>query len=173
MNRRRFGALAAAVAAGALVRPARAQSPIDGATAIPPLGAPIAMPDVVQLDGARVPGAYWRGKVAVVELWASWCPFCAKQNPLIDRLHRDNVARGLEVLGLSIDRRPEDAAKYLRERGYAFRAAMFDARWQAAIGKPRQIPALWVIGRDGRLAYFEAREMFPEDVAALARFADG
>ena len=106
----------------------------------------------------------------VVELWASWCPFCAKQNPYIDQLHRDHSGQGLEVLALSIDRKPDDAAKYMRARDYAFRAAMFDTRWQRAIGRPKQIPAIWVVGRDGRLAYFEAREMFPEDIAELSRF---
>ncbi len=170
MDRRTFiGAVAAWLAAHG--QRTAAQSPIDGATAIPPLGTPIAIPDIVQLDGARVPRSYWRGKVVVVELWASWCPFCARQNPLLDRLHREHAVQGLEVLALSIDRKPDDAAKYLREHGYVIRAAMFDARWQAAIGRPKQIPAIWVVGRDGRLAFFEAREMFPEDVAELARFA--
>ncbi len=169
-GRRRFVVSAAGAFAAATRRLARAQTPIDGATAIPALGTRIDVPDVVQLDGTRVPASYWRGKVLVVELWASWCPFCAKQNPYIDRLHREHAAQGLEVLGLSIDRHHEDATKYMRDHGYAFRAAMFDARWQALIGRPKQIPALWVIGREGRLAYFEAREMFPEDIAELARF---
>jgi len=168
MDRRAF----AAVLAGLITAPLRAgaQSPIEGATSIPPLGTPVDVPDIVQLDGMRLPATHWRGKVLVIELWASWCPFCARQNPLLDRLHRAHTAQGLEVLGLAIDRKPEDAAKYLRDRGYAFRAAMFDARWQAAIGRPRQIPALWVVGREGRLVFFEEREMFAEDVAELARF---
>jgi thiol-disulfide isomerase/thioredoxin len=164
-------ALAAATRVG--VSPAFAQSAIAGATTIPPIGSRIDVPDTVQLDGTPVPSSYWRGKVLVVELWASWCPFCARQNPLLNKLHRDNAARGLEVLALSIDRNPDDARKYLREHGYAFRAAMFDARWQAAIGRPKHIPAVWVVGRDGALAFFEAREMFPEDVAELARFLRG
>ena len=171
--RRRFIASAIGAALLAHVPRAGAQSRIDGATPIPPLGAHIDIPDIVQLDATPVRGAHWRGKVLVVELWASWCPFCAKQNPLIDRLHREHAAQGLEVLALSIDRKPDDALKYVREHGYAFRAAMFDDRWKAAIGKPRQIPAIWVIGRDVRLAYFEASEMFAEDVAGLARFLRG
>lgn len=106
----------------------------------------------------------------MVELWATWCPFCMRQNPLLDALHRKRAPEGLEVLGLSIDRRPEDALKYMRERGYAFHAAMFDANWRAALGQSKAIPFVWVIGRDGKLAYTEGREMFPEDVEDLARF---
>lgn len=169
--RRRFAIAAIAATLGTLCTTSGAQSPIDGATTLPAPGARIAVPDTVQLDGTRIDASYWNGKVIVVELWASWCPFCAKQNPLLDKLHREHAAEGLEVLALSIDRNPDAAARYMRDHGYAFRAAMFDGRWQAALGRPRQIPAIWVIARDGRLAYFEMREMFPEDIADLARFA--
>jgi thiol-disulfide isomerase/thioredoxin len=167
---RRRALLAGVVAAVAHLPATRAQSRIDGETSIPALGTRIDIPDIVQLDGTGVSAAYWYGKVLVVELWASWCPFCAKQNPLVDRLHRERSAQGLEVLALSIDRDADVAARYVRAHGYAFRAAMFDDRWTAALGRPRQIPAIWVIGRDGRLAYFEMREMFAEDIAELARF---
>jgi hypothetical protein len=47
---------------------------------------------------------------------------------------------------------------------------MFDASWRAVHGQPKAIPFVWVIGRDGKLVYTEAREMFPEDVNDLARF---
>jgi thiol-disulfide isomerase/thioredoxin len=147
-----------------------AQSAIDGAVPIPPVGTSVVLPDTVALDGSSLPASRWRNKALVIQLWASWCPFCMRQNPLLDRLHRAHVGAGLEVLALSIDRRPEDAVKYLREKSYAFHAAMFDARWRAALGQSKAIPFVWVIGRDGRLAYTEAREMFPEDVDALARF---
>lgn len=136
----------------------------------PPLGTAIEIPAVRLLDGRTIDPQYWDAKVLVVELWASWCPFCAKQNPEMDRLHRANAAHGLEVLALSIDRDPENARKYLRDHGYAFHAAMFDERWQRVLGRPRALPIVWVIGRSGRLEQVELGEMFPEDVAQLARW---
>ena len=135
----------------------------------PPLGSRIEVPSVTLLDGTVLPPQYWVGKVLVVELWASWCPFCARQNPHVDALHRANRDRGLEVLALSIDRDPEAARRYMAERGYAFHAAMFDERWQAAIGRPKGLPIVWVIDRDSRLAKIEIGEMFPEDIAELGQ----
>lgn len=140
------------------------------ATAPPPLGSIIRLPPVRLLDGRVLDPQYWSGKVLVVEMWASWCPFCRLQNPLIDRLHRANVAAGLEVLGLSIDRDPRAALQYMREHGYAFHAALFDARWQAALGRPKGLPVVWVIGRSGRLEQVEIGEMLPEDIERLARW---
>ena len=168
--RRRLLKAAFAVAAGATARSLRAQSAVEGAAPIPPIGTVVSLPDGVALDGAPLPAARWKGRVLVIELWASWCPFCMRQNPLLDALHRQQSARGLEVLALSIDKTPDDARKYLRQHGYVFHAAMFDARWRVALGQSRAIPFVWVIGRDGKLAHTEAREMFPEDIEGLARF---
>ena len=162
------GALAQAGAGPAA--PARAASQGAARTAAPPIGTKIDVPTTRLLDGHELAPAYWRDKVLVVELWASWCPFCARQNPYLDRLHRTHAGKGLEVLALSIDRRPEDAQRYMTERGYAFHAAMFDPRWQAAIGRPKGLPIVWVIGRDRVLKQVEIGEMFLEDVEELARW---
>ncbi len=167
-RRRLFTAMGAAWAAGVLPGTGRAASPPQPAT--PAIGTQMVLPSVRLLDGREIAPTYWQGKVLVVETWASWCPFCARQNPEIDRLHRAHVASGLEVLGLSIDRRPEDAVRYMRERGFAFHAAMLDAKWQAVLGRPKGLPVLWVVGRSGRLEQLEIGEMFPEDVADLARW---
>src|SRR5690606_17258545 len=128
-RRRLFAAAGAAWAACALPGAARATPSPRRAT--PAIGTQLALPPVRLLDGREIEPQHWRGKVLVVETWASWCPFCARQNPEIDRLHRAHAASGLEVLGLSIDRSLDDAVRYMRERGYAFHAAMLDARWEA------------------------------------------
>ncbi|MBN9463676.1 MAG: TlpA family protein disulfide reductase [Burkholderiales bacterium] len=165
MRRRELIRLAGAALLAGAGAPARAE-----AGGVPALGTAIRLPPVRLLDGRELAPGYWRGKVVVIELWASWCPFCRKQNPEIDRLHRAHSAEGLEVLALSIDRDERDARRYMQEHGYVFHAAMFDARWQAAIGRPRGLPIVWVIGRGGRLEQLEIGEMFPEDVQALARW---
>ncbi|MCD6674126.1 MAG: TlpA family protein disulfide reductase [Burkholderiaceae bacterium] len=184
LRRRLLTAAGAAAAAGAAPRMAAATQsaaqhaaapatslPIaSAARAAPPPGTRIELPPVRLLDGREIDPAYWRGKVLVVELWATWCPFCARQNPEIDKLHRAHATSGLEVLGLSIDRRADDVQRYMREHGYAFHAAMLDSKWEAALGRPKGLPIVWVIGRSGRLVQVEIGEMFPEDVADLARW---
>jgi len=174
-RRRVLTATGAAVVAGAasrLASAATAAPPIAAAAPVAPaLGTRIELPPVRLLDGREIDPAYWRGKVLVVELWATWCPFCGRQNPELDKLHRAQVASGLEVLGLSIDRNPGDAKRYMREHGYAFHAAMLDPKWEAALGRPKGLPIVWVIGRSGRLEQLEIGEMFPEDVAELSRWA--
>ena len=161
MNRREFiSALAVAAAAGL--------PPFARAAAV---GDRVEWRDVVLLDGRTLPASELRGRVVVVGFWASWCPFCKKQNPLLQELHATHGGRGLRVLTFSIDREPGKARAYVAEHAYTFPAAMADAA-VARQFEPRQgLPELYVVGADGRIVVRESGEMFPEDVRALARYA--
>lgn len=158
-SRRRF--LALPIAAAAMVASARA------ATAV----RPIDWNDVTLLDGSVLAESTLRGHAVVVEFWASWCPFCARQNPHLQALWDAQRTRGLRMLTFSIDRDPAAARAYIAERRYTFPAAMASVQSERWFGAPKGLPTLYVVGSDGRVAYEEAGEMFPEDVAALARFA--
>jgi len=133
--------------------------------------APIAWTDVTLVDGSVLRADTLRGRPVVVEFWASWCPFCRRQNPQLQVLLDAQRTRGLRMLTFSIDRDPAAARAYVAEHGYTFPAAMASpasARW---FGARKGLPMLYVVGTTGRIVFEEAGEMFAEDVAALARFA--
>ena len=140
--------------------PGRTQSP----------AAPIRWSDVQLLDGRTLPAAALNGKVVVVQFWASWCPFCAKQNPHVQRLHERRVS-DLQVLTFSIDAKPDDAREYLNKRAYTFPAAMAGKQSAAWFPDRKGLPVVYVVDRSGRIVFHEAGELFEEDIAALARFA--
>jgi thiol-disulfide isomerase/thioredoxin len=117
-----------------------------------------------------LPAAQLAGRPVVVEFWASWCPFCKKQNPAIEKLHRDGGER-LRVLTFSIDKSEQVARDYLQQHGYTFPAAMAGAQSDAWFGPRRGLPVVHVVDAAGRVVFTERGEMFEEDVAALMRFA--
>jgi thiol-disulfide isomerase/thioredoxin len=80
-------------------------SPPAAVQAQPP-AAPIRWSDIALLDGRTLEANRLDGKV-VVQFWASWCPFCAKQNPHLQRLH-ERHGRDLQVLTFSIDAKAGD-----------------------------------------------------------------
>jgi thiol-disulfide isomerase/thioredoxin len=59
--------------------------------------------DVPTLDGRTFKLSEYRGKVVVVDFWATWCPPCREEIPQLVRLAEQNRARGIEVIGLHID----------------------------------------------------------------------
>ncbi len=122
------------------------------------------------LDGSTFRPAQADGQVLVIYWWASWCPFCAVQSPLMDRLWREQRGRGLEMLALSIDRKAEDASAYLARHGYVFPSGHVTPAVAQALPKPRGLPVTLVRGRDGKVLLAEAGQMFPEDVEAIADF---
>lgn len=161
---RRLAAATAALAAG-VVPAARAAK---GAAAR--VGDRVAWRDVTLLDGTTLPASLLEnGPPVVVEIWATWCPFCKRQNPHLQALaerHRGT----LTVLALSIDKDPGKARAYLKEHGYTFAAAIVGADTERWFGTREGLPEVYVVDR-GRIVFREIGEMFPEDVAALGRFA--
>ena len=137
---------------------------------VPAIGALIDTPRTTLIDGTVIDANAFRGKLLLVQLWATWCPFCRKQNPLLDKLWRSRRSDGVELLGLSIDEKPDVIKRYMAEHGYRFPVARLDAAWLAAIGRPKGLPILWVIDRESRLRQIEIGEMFPEDIELLERW---
>ena len=163
MNRRQsLRALAVAVG-GAMLGPA--------AAAAADIGNRVQWSDVTLLDGRILPASSLTGRVVVVEIWASWCPFCAQQNPLLQQLYEAQRGRGLDVLTFSIDRDPAKARAYMAKHQYTFPAAMATSWSRKAFGPRAGLPELYVVDRNGRIVLKETKEMFPEDVRELARFA--
>ena len=162
------GGAALATAAWGLPAGARgAESPL------PQIGSSLVLPEIRLLDGRLWTPGQVQGKALVVYWWASWCPFCALQSPYIEALWRAQKDKGLEVLALSIDKEASAAAAYLKARGYSFPAGMLTPEVARALPKPAGLPVVVVLkvqGREGKVVFAEAGEMFPEDVEGLKKY---
>jgi hypothetical protein len=88
----------------------------------------------------------------------------------MDKFWLAHRARGLRMLGLSIDRKAEDASAYLSKKGYTFPAGLFTPAVARALPKPKGLPVTIVRGRDGRVLAAETGQLFPEDIEQFARF---
>ena len=91
-----------AVALGAGVRLASTQrivGPKPAANAYPRLLA-VTLPDS---QGELQPLAQWKGKVLVINFWASWCPPCREEMPALSRLQIKHAANGIQIIGIALD----------------------------------------------------------------------
>ncbi len=88
-----------------------------GDTASPALGRPIPDLQMTALtDGAAVNLASFRGKVVLLDIWASWCVPCKEEMPLLDDMARRLGPQGLQVIAVSIDEDRANAQAFLRTR---------------------------------------------------------
>src|SRR5262245_25995460 len=69
------------------------------------------------LDGNAFDVADLRGKVVVVNLWASWCPPCRSEAPALERVWRATRSEGVQFVGLNTRDQPAAAQSYVRSKG--------------------------------------------------------
>jgi thiol-disulfide isomerase/thioredoxin len=134
------------------------------------IGTRLVLPDVPLLDGKIFRAQEAKGQVVVLYWWASWCPFCAVQSPLMEKLWQAHRGKGLRVLGLSIDKKPGEATDYLARKGYTFASGFVTPELNRSLPKPKGLPVTVVRGRDERIVMAEAGQLFPEDIEQIARF---
>lgn len=144
--------------------------------ALPRLGATapgrhVALPDIRLLDNTVITAGSLVDKPVVIYFWASWCPYCAKQNPYMELLYRRTRTTDLQMIAVSMDQSAAAAKNYLARKGYTFPATMGIGNIEHVLGTRRVLPRTVVIDRSGALAFDAFGEMFEEDVQALARFA--
>jgi peroxiredoxin len=95
-----------------------------------------------------------RGKVVIVNFWASWCAECRPEMPALQRLHRDFAARGLVMIGINAREDTATIRHYAQELGLTFPLLVDpDGKINAAYGVVG-LPATFIIGRDGRAVAF-------------------
>jgi cytochrome c biogenesis protein CcmG/thiol:disulfide interchange protein DsbE len=115
---------------------------------------------ISKLDGGTFKLADFRGKVLVLDFWATYCPPCVKQVPQLAEMSRKYRDRGVEVVGLTSDEKKDQqmVADFLKKAGADYIIG-FDNQWISTAflkgteddtGAP-PIPQLFVISRDGRV----------------------
>jgi peroxiredoxin len=112
------------------------------------------------LNGNKVDLMAFKGKVIVVEFWATWCGPCREEIPLLNDLYHQYKKDGLVVIGISLDRRePEGVQKFLEKLKVDYINVMGDEEvFEAYSGIPglgpiRGIPATFLIDRQGRICH--------------------
>jgi len=91
----------------------------------------------------------FRGKVVYVDFWASWCVPCLASFPFMERMNQDLAPRGLVILGVNMDARPEDAQHFLARHPVSFPVALSgnaDCARKFGVGG---MPSSYLIDRKG------------------------
>jgi thiol-disulfide isomerase/thioredoxin len=95
-----------------------------------------------------------RGRVVLVNVWATWCTPCRVEMPLLEATWNRHRAAGLVVLGASVDQGdPHTVRDFITERGISYPIAVAGPDMIRALGGVRGYPTSILIGRDGRVRH--------------------
>ena len=132
-------------------------------TTLPPL------PGLVS-NGTPVPGldpATFKGKVSLVNVWASWCVPCHGEAPLLNDLAKD---RRLQFVGINYKDAADNARRFLGRYGNPFDIVGVDVNGRASIEwGVYGVPETFVVGRDGTIAYKLVGAITPDNIDAVLK----
>jgi len=121
-------------------------------------------------DGAAVPGldpAMFKGKVSVVNVWASWCVPCHDEAPLLTELGTD---KRFQIIGINYKDAPDNARRFLGRYGNPFRIVGVDGNGRASIEwGVYGVPETFVVGREGTIVYKLVGPVTPDNVNSVLK----
>jgi thiol-disulfide isomerase/thioredoxin len=118
-------------------------------------------------DGRPLAAAQYRGRPLLVNFWATWCPPCVEELPLLDDFHRAQRGQGWQVLGLAIDQ-PSAVRAFLGRQPLSFPvglAGLGGTELARSLGNPQGgLPFSVLLDRDGGLVARKLGRLLPADL---------
>jgi thiol-disulfide isomerase/thioredoxin len=147
------------------------------------VGKPFVLEFTDAINGKPVSIKGLKGKVVVIDFWATWCPPCVAEMPKMKKLYAEYKGKGVEFIGVSLDQSKEKGGldslkKFVAENDITWPQYYQGNFWQSDFSKAwgiNSIPCVFLIDADGRLVNTKARgrleELIPEQLAKAKKLA--
>jgi peroxiredoxin len=132
--------------------------------------------ELLSLDGRQISLSQFRGKVVILDFWATWCKPCRLELPHFAALHQEFGKDALQIVGVSLDRvGSAEVTAFVKEWKIPYIVVMGNGEVVKNYGGIRGIPTTFVIDKDGNIyrkyVGYRDKEVFENDIRTLLQKA--
>jgi len=109
--------------------------------------------NTTSLDGQPISLQGLRGRVVLIDFWASWCTPCREEFPELETLYRNLRQQGVEIVAISVDRDRENVDAFLAKHPVSFHIVHDPGKVLASQFSPRAMPTLYILDQSGVVRY--------------------
>ncbi len=106
---------------------------------------------IKDINGRKLTPDDFKGKVVLVNFWATWCPYCKTEIPELVQLQQKYGWAGFQVVGIAVQDTESNVKSFADAHGVNYPVAMGDESYKALYGGVQGLPTCFLIGRDGRI----------------------
>ncbi|MFT5697613.1 MAG: peroxiredoxin [Desulforhopalus sp.] len=103
-------------------------------------------------DGKTIESSSFKGKVLLLTFFATWCPPCAQEVPVLNQLHEEFGSSGFSVVGLSVDQQgPSVVSKFMKKKDIKYPVLMAESKTTGDFGGVYGIPVAFLVNKSGNV----------------------
>ena len=117
-----------------------------------------------------------KGKVVILDFWASWCGPCAESFPIMDALQKKYKDQGLVIVAVSVDEKADKMATFMKKNPVSFTIVRDAQQKLVAVAEPATMPTSFIIDRAGKVHFLHngfhgaaTQKEYVEEIEALLK----
>ncbi len=121
------------------------------------------------LKGEKASLSDYRGKVVMLNFWATWCPPCRREMPSMEELYRRIDKEKIDILAVNIQEPEKTVSEYINRSSYTFPVLLDEKAEAASIYQIRSIPTTFIVDKKGyiRAQFTGSREWDEKDILEI------
>lgn len=139
---------------------------------------PVDLPlsSIAKLEGGSINTEAFKGKITLLNFWATWCPPCRAEMPSIERLYAQTKGSAFQIVAVNVGERQAQVASFIEKNKYTFPIYLDESQQLSSVFAARGIPSTYLVDKNGKVIAARIGAMEYDQAALIQVFkelADG